>query len=67
VPRRRSTNLILEIIRGQMVAGTGRGGAEVDTARAEWRYLRAAAVMGDAEIQRGIITDHLLGLPKEKR
>jgi alkylation response protein AidB-like acyl-CoA dehydrogenase len=61
-------DLILEITRDQMVAGTGRGGAELDTARAEWWYSRAATVMGGtAEVQRGIIADHLLGLPKEKR
>jgi acyl-CoA dehydrogenase len=51
-----------------MIAGTGRGGAELDTARADWWYSRAATVMGGtAEVQRGIIADHLLGLPKEKR
>jgi acyl-CoA dehydrogenase len=61
-------DLILEITRDQMVAGTGRGGAELDTARAEWWYSRAPTVMGGtAEVQRGIIADHLLGLPKEKR
>jgi alkylation response protein AidB-like acyl-CoA dehydrogenase len=61
-------DLILEINREHMIAGTGRGGAELDTARAEWWYSRAATVMGGtAEVQRGIIADHLLGLPKEKR
>jgi hypothetical protein len=61
-------DLILEITREQMVGGTGRGGAALDTARAEWWYSRAATVMGGtAEVQRGIIADHLLGLPKEKR
>jgi len=50
-----------------MAAGTG-GGAEFDTARAEWWYSRAATIMGGtAEVQRGIIADHLLGLPKERR
>jgi hypothetical protein len=40
----------------------------LDTARAEWWYSRAATVMGGAaEVQRGIIADHILGLPKEKR
>jgi acyl-CoA dehydrogenase len=61
-------DLILEIAREQMIAGTGRGGATLDTARAEWWYSRAATVMGGtAEVQRGIIADHILGLPKEKR
>ncbi len=42
--------------------------AERNLARAEWWYSRAATVMGGtAEVQRGIIADHLLGLPKEKR
>jgi acyl-CoA dehydrogenase len=61
-------DLILEITRAHLIAGTDRGGAELDTARAEWWYSRAATVMGGtAEVQRGIIADHLLGLPKEKR
>jgi acyl-CoA dehydrogenase len=62
-------DLILEITRDQMIAGAaGRGGAALDTARAEWWYSRAATVMGGtAEVQRGIIADHILGLPKEKR
>jgi hypothetical protein len=71
-------DLILEITREQMIgggapaatfgSGTGRGGAVLDTARAEWWYSRAATVMGGtAEVQRGIIADHILGLPKEKR
>lgn len=70
-------DLILEITRAQMVAGaapatsesaTGHSGAVLDTARAEWWYSRAATVMGGtAEVQRGIIADHLLGLPKERR
>ena len=52
-----------------MIAGIGPdGGAELDAARARWWYSRAATVMGGtAEVQRGIIADHLLGLPKEKR
>jgi acyl-CoA dehydrogenase len=65
---REVNDLILEITREQMLAGTGRTGAALDTARAEWWYSRAATVMGGtAEVQRGIIADHLLGLPKERR
>jgi acyl-CoA dehydrogenase len=61
-------DLVLEIGREHMIAGTGRGGATLNTARAEWWYSRAATIMGGtAEVQRGIIADHLLGLPKEKR
>ena len=61
-------DLILDVAREHMMAaGTG-GGAEFDTARAEWWYSRAATIMGGtAEVQRGIIADHLLGLPKERR
>jgi len=72
---KKANDLILEITREQMIAGaatsgsaTGRGGAALDTARAEWWYSRAATVMGGtAEVQRGIIADHILGLPKESR
>jgi len=55
--------------RDRMIAGDGSSLAdELDTARAEWWYSRAATIMGGtAEIQRGIIADHLLGLPKEVR
>ena len=59
-------DLILDVARDRMIAGVG--GDELDTARAEWWYSRAATIMGGtAEVQRGIIADHLLGLPKEKR
>lgn len=58
-------DLILEINREQMIAG--KTGAALNTARAEWWYSRAATVMGGtAEVQRGIIADHLLGLPRER-
>jgi alkylation response protein AidB-like acyl-CoA dehydrogenase len=63
-----ANDLILEINGAHMIAGTARGGAALDTARAEWWYSRAATVMGGtAEVQRGIIADHILGLPKERR
>jgi len=46
----------------------GGGSKELDAVRAKWWYTRAATIMGgSAEVQRGIIADHLLGLPKEKR
>lgn len=60
-------DLVLDISREHMLAGTGPGGAALNTARAEWWYSRAATVMGGtAEVQRGIIADHLLALPKER-
>jgi alkylation response protein AidB-like acyl-CoA dehydrogenase len=62
-------DLVLDIRREWVVGGVGAGSAEeLNTARAEWWYSRAATVMGGAaEVQRGIIADHILGLPKEKR
>jgi hypothetical protein len=43
-------------------------GKELNAARAKWWYTRAATIMGgSAEVQRGIIADHILGLPKEQR
>ena len=62
-------DLVLDLRRERMIAAVGGdNAAEVDTLRAEWWYSRAATVMGGAaEVQRGIIADHLLGLPKEKR
>jgi hypothetical protein len=62
-------DLILDARRDWMIAGTGpEGPKELNAARAKWWYTRAATIMGgSAEVQRGIIADHLLGLPKEKR
>ncbi|MEE6174994.1 acyl-CoA dehydrogenase family protein [Mycobacterium sp. 050134] len=64
-----ANDLILDARRSWMMAGpSGPKSNELDTARAEWWYSRAATIMGGtAEVQRGIIADHLLGLPKEKR
>lgn len=72
-------DLVLDVRREWMIAGVapttssspgseaGRD-KELDAARAKWWYTRAATIMGgSAEVQRGIIADHLLGLPKEKR
>ncbi|WP_083198638.1 acyl-CoA dehydrogenase family protein [Mycobacterium malmoense] len=61
-------DLILEVARDHMMSGALGGTAVLDTARAEWWYSRAATIMGGtAEVQRGIIADHILGLPKERR
>jgi acyl-CoA dehydrogenase len=62
-------DLVLDVRREWMIAGLGtEGGKELYAARAKWWYTRAATIMGGtAEVQRGIIADHLLGLPKEKR
>jgi acyl-CoA dehydrogenase len=63
------SDLILDVRREWMLTGVGPdAGAELNAARAKWWYTRAATIMGgSAEVQRGIIADHLLGLPKEKR
>lgn len=62
-------DLILDVRREWMLTGRGGAGAEeLDAARAKWWYTRAATIMGgSAEVQRGIIADHLLGLPKERK
>ena len=62
-------DLILDVRREWMLTGTGTEPAEgLDAARAHWWYTRAATIMGgSAEVQRGIIADHLLKLPKERR
>ena len=72
-------DLILDVRRDWMIAGVGadagaapaatsNSGKELNAARAKWWYTRAATIMGGtAEVQRGIIADHLLSLPKEKR
>lgn len=62
------SDLILDVQRHQMLTGEGGGAAETDASRAEWWYSRAATLMGGTvEIQRGIIADHILELPKEVR
>lgn len=72
-------DLILDVRRDWMLSGAAspatssaeagsEGAKELHAARAKWWYTRAATIMGgSAEVQRGIIADHLLGLPKEKR
>jgi hypothetical protein len=69
-------DLILDVRREWMMAGAAPatssprtdGAKELNAARAKWWYTRAATIMGgSAEVQRGIIADHLLGLPKERK
>ena len=66
-------DLVLDVRREWMIAGSGaatgtHGAKELDATRAQWWYTRAATIMGgSAEVQRGIIADHILGLPREKR
>ncbi|BBZ27326.1 acyl-CoA dehydrogenase [Mycolicibacterium madagascariense] len=62
-------DLVLDVRRDWVIAGAGEGDhTELDAVRAKWWYTRAATIMGgSAEVQKGIIADHLLGLPKEKR
>ncbi|TGD87074.1 acyl-CoA dehydrogenase [Mycolicibacterium sp. CH28] len=62
-------DLIFDVRRDQIVAGDQSCTAAArDSARAQWWYSRAATIMGGtAEVQRGIIADHILQLPREKR
>lgn len=63
------SDLIFDLQRHWLLIGeNGEGAAELDTTRAEWWYSRAATIMGGTvEIQRGIVADHILGLPREVR
>lgn len=62
-------DLLLDVHSSTLIASSATDSScTVDTARAAWWYSRAATIMGGtAEIQRGIIADHLLGLPRETR
>lgn len=62
-------DLILDLQRQWLLTGENGGStAELDTSRAEWWYSRAATIMGGTvEIQRGIVADHILRLPREVR
>ncbi|MCV7177816.1 acyl-CoA dehydrogenase family protein [Mycolicibacterium sphagni] len=62
-------DLVLDVRRDWMIASPDSScGHAVDEARAHWWYTRAATVMGGtAEIQKSIIADHVLGLPKETK
>jgi hypothetical protein len=66
---KRANDLILDVRREWMLTGDDNADrGELDTARAEWWYSRAATIMGGTtEVQRGIVADHLLALPKERR
>ncbi|WP_081665280.1 acyl-CoA dehydrogenase family protein [Mycobacterium sp. UM_CSW] len=60
-------DLILDVQRAAFLGGDAAAShSELDEVRADWWYSRAATIMGGtAEIQRGIVADRLLGLPKE--
>jgi acyl-CoA dehydrogenase len=62
-------DLILDVRREWLLTGDNGGGTkELAATRAKWWYTRAATIMGgSAEVQRGIIADHILGLPKERK
>lgn len=62
-------DLIFDMRHGALAFGETKSSAEeLDTARAEWWYSRAATIMGgSAEVQRGILADHVLDLPREVR
>jgi ribosomal protein S19E (S16A) len=61
-------DLVLDVRREWMLTGVSGAAKELNAHRAKWWYTRAATIMGgSAEVQRGIIADHILGLPKEKK
>jgi alkylation response protein AidB-like acyl-CoA dehydrogenase len=59
-------DLIFDVRRDWMVSGTDDScSVHVDEARADWWYARAATIMGGtAEVQKNIVADHVLGLPR---
>lgn len=60
-------DVVFDNLRDRMVAAPG-DHPQLDEARADWWYSRAATIMGGAaEVQRGIIADHLLKLPRSIR
>ncbi|MGV0045073.1 acyl-CoA dehydrogenase family protein [Mycobacterium colombiense] len=63
------SDLTFDARRQWMIAGEPHcSAAELDTERAHWWYSRAATIMGGtAQIQRGIVADHILDLPREGR
>ncbi|MGV0067662.1 acyl-CoA dehydrogenase family protein [Mycobacterium colombiense] len=63
------SDLTFDARRQWMIAGEPHcSAAELDTERAQWWYSRAATIMGGtAQIQRGIVADHILDLPREGR
>lgn len=67
------SDLVLDLQREWIIGGAQDGQpapsrTDIAAARAGWWYSRAATIMGGtAEIQRSIVADHILGLPKENR
>lgn len=61
-------DLVLDLSGPEILAADQNGSAFADEWTADWWYSRAATIMGGAaEIQRGIISDHVLALPKDGR
>jgi alkylation response protein AidB-like acyl-CoA dehydrogenase len=57
-----------DLARELLGAGFVLGGDLSDEWRADWWYSRASTIMGgSSEVQRTILADHVLGLPKEAR
>ena len=65
---KRVQDLVFDVRQAWMIAGEGPALCGLDAARAQWWYSRAATIMGgSAEVQRGLIADHILRLPKQTR
>ena len=65
---KRVQDLIFDVRQAWMIGGEGPMRHGLDAARAQWWYSRAATIMGGAaEVQRDIIADHILQLPKQIR
>ncbi|WP_370331483.1 acyl-CoA dehydrogenase family protein [Mycolicibacterium hippocampi] len=65
---KRVQDLVFDVRQAWMIAGEGPAIRGLDAARAQWWYSRAATIMGgSAEVQRGLIADHILRLPKQTR
>ncbi|CAA0089461.1 Putative acyl-CoA dehydrogenase FadE17 [Mycolicibacterium vanbaalenii] len=65
---KRVQDLVFDVRQAWMINGEEPAHRGLDAARAQWWYSRAATIMGgSAEVQRGLIADHILRLPKQIR
>ncbi|HEX9831824.1 MAG TPA: acyl-CoA dehydrogenase family protein [Mycobacterium sp.] len=63
---KRVQDLIFDVRQAWMIGGEGPMRQQLEAARAQWWYSRAATIMGGtAEVQRDIIASHILQLPKQ--